>query len=129
MQERFGGDSLISLATAVGERPHVRTIDAIYREGCFYGITHSLSGKMRQIAENPHVAVCGDWFTGHGMGENLGWVRSPENKELADLLRRTFAAWYDNGHTNEEDPNTCILRIRLADGVLFNQGKRYDLTF
>ena len=129
MAERFGHDALIALATTDGQLPSVRTVNSYYEDGSFYVITYARSNKMKQIAKNPNVAICGDWFTGHGMGENLGWVRSPENKELADLLRRAFAAWYDNGHTNEEDPNTCILRIRLADGVLFNQGKRYDLTF
>lgn len=129
MEERFGKDSLIALATAVDGKPHVRTIDGVYHGGSFYAITHSLSGKMRQIRENPNVAVCGEWFTGHGIAENLGWVRSPENEPIADMLRKAFAAWYDNGHTNEQDPNTCILRIRLTDGVLFGNEKRYEINF
>ena len=43
--------------------------------------------------------------------------------------RRAFAAWYDNGHTNERDPNTCLLKIKLTDGVLFSHGTRYDIDF
>ena len=43
------------------------------------------------------------------------------------MLRKAFAAWYDNGHTNEDDPNTIILRIRLTDGVLYSKGTRYEL--
>lgn len=45
------------------------------------------------------------------------------------LLRAAFAAWYANGHTNEADPNTCLLRVRLTDGVLFAEGKRYEIEF
>lgn len=44
-------------------------------------------------------------------------------------LRTAFAEWYDNGHTNESDKNTCLLKICLTDGVLFNQGTRYDINF
>ena len=44
-------------------------------------------------------------------------------------LRAVFAEWYDNGHTNEEDSNTCILKIELTDAVLFHHGTRYVLEF
>ncbi len=129
LTDRFGKDSLIALATSTGNMPSVRTVDAVYMDGAFYVVTYALSGKMQQIRENPRVAVSGDWFTGHGIGENLGHVLLEENREVMGILRRAFAAWYDNGHTNEADPNTCLLKIRLTDGVLFADGVRYDLTF
>jgi len=44
-------------------------------------------------------------------------------------LRDIFAAWYSNGHTNESDPNTCVLRIKLTDAVLFDQGVKYRAKF
>lgn len=84
---------------------------------------------MRQIAENPAVAVCGEWFTVHGTGENLGHVKDECNAEIMSKLRTVFAEWYDNGHTDENDPNTCLLRIHLTDGVLFHHGTRYDIEF
>ena len=65
--ERFGKDSLIALATTVNNVPYVRTIDAFYENGAFYVLTHALSGKMKQIRENPVVAVSGEWFTAHGI--------------------------------------------------------------
>ena len=129
MNERFGKDSLISLATAVDGVPYVRTVNALYEEGSFYIITYALSGKMQQIAKNPTVAISGEWFTAHGIGENLGHVLLPENKAVMDILRKAFAAWYSNGHTNEADPNTCLLKIKLTDGVLFANGIRYDIDF
>ena len=129
LRERFGKDSLIALATAENSTPHVRTVDAVYIDGAFYVVTHSLSGKMQQIAKNPAVAVSGEWFTAHGVGENLGHVLLEENRTVMEILRAAFAAWYDNGHTNEADPNTCLLRVRLTDGVLFSDGARYDIDF
>lgn len=129
LEERFGKDTLLSLATVEGCRPSVRIVDALYENGSFYTITYLLSGKMRQIEANPEVAVCGEWFTGHGVGENLGPLSSEENHALRQKLKEAFASWYDNGHINESDTNTILLRIRLIDGVLMSHGMRYDLSF
>ena len=129
LTERFGKDSLIALATVSDGIPHVRTVDAVYIDGAFYVVTYSLSGKMRQIAASPTVAISGDWFTAHGVGENLGHVLLPENETVMEILRSAFAVWYGNGHTNEADSHTCLLKIRLTDGVLFSNGTRYDIDF
>ncbi|MBP1561007.1 MAG: pyridoxamine 5'-phosphate oxidase family protein [Oscillospiraceae bacterium] len=126
MTERFGKDSLISVATTEDGIPWVRTVDAYYEDGAFYCITHAASNKMRQIAKSNMVAVCGEWFSGHGKGENTGHVRDPKNQEIADKLRNEFASWYGNGHVDEDDPNTCILKITVLDGTLFSNGKRFD---
>lgn len=129
MNERFNHDTLISLATIDGTIPSVRTVNSYYENGSFYVVTYALSNKMKQIEKNPAVAISGDWFTAHGIGENLGHILDERNKVLADKLRNAFASWYNNGHTNEEDPNTCILCIHLTDGVLFSHGTRYDIDF
>ena len=121
MDARFSCDALIALATTGDNTPYVRTVNSYYEDGAFYVITYALSNKMKQIEKNPVVAICGEWFTAHGVGENLGYIR--------DKLRAGSAEWYDNGHVNEEDPNTCILCIRLTDGVLFSNGTRYDIEF
>ena len=63
------------------------------------------------------------------MGENLGPLCAAENQGIAVKLKAAFAAWYGNGHINEHDPDTCILRIRLTDGVLLSHGTRYELDF
>lgn len=55
MDERFGRDTLIALATVDGNIPNVRTVNAYYENGAFYVITHAQSNKMKQIAENPNV--------------------------------------------------------------------------
>lgn len=129
MNERFGHDNLIALATVDGDSPAVRTVNAYYEDGCFYAVTYALSGKMQHIAKNPQVAICGDWFTARGFGENMGHILLPENADMAAKLRKVFSEWYGNGHINEADPNTIILRMKLTDGVLFNHGTRYDIDF
>jgi len=129
MDERFGHDTLLSVATIDGSRPAVRIVNSYYENGAFYTVTYALSNKMKQIDNNPEVAICGEWFTAHGVGENLGWVRDEKNADMMSKLRTAFAEWYDNGHTNESDPNTCLLRIRLIDGILFHNGTKYEIDF
>lgn len=125
--ERFSNDSLISVATVDNNgTPWVRTVDAIYINGAFYTITHNSTNKMKHISENHIVAICGEWFSGHGKAESLGYICKEENKHLADKLRNAFAAWYSNGHTNENDINTIILKITVTDGIIYKDGKRYE---
>lgn len=129
MDERFGRDRMISLATAVDNQPSVREVNGYYRDGSFYISTHALSGKMRQIAQNPRVAISGEWFSAHGLAENLGHVLKEENRELILTLRQVFSSWYHNGHVDETDPNTCLLRVRLTDAVFFKDGTRYAIDY
>lgn len=129
MTERFGHDTVISLATFDGNIPSVRMVNSYYEDGAFYTITYALSNKMKQIEASSTVAICGEWFTAHGVGENMGYICDERSTEIANKLREAFSAWYSNGHTNESDPNTIILRIRLTDAVLFNHGTRYDIDF
>ena len=129
MKERFGHDSLIALATVEDGLPHVRTVNSYYEDGSFYALVNSHTNKMRQIAKEPRVAVCGDWFTGHGEAEDMGWMLETQNADIFGRLKATFAAWYNNGHMDENDPASRILRIRMTDGVLFSHGTRYDIDF
>ena len=129
MIERFGHDNLISLATLDGKRPAVRIVNGCYEDGAFYVVTHARSGKMKQIAKNPEAAVCAEWFAAQGVGENIGHPRDARNAALMGKLRAAFAAWYGNGDVNEDDPHTCVLRVRLTDGVLMSHGTRYDIDF
>lgn len=127
LKERFENDSLISIATVDKTgKPWVRTVDAIYIDGAFYTITNATTNKMKHINANPVVAICGEWFSGHGKAESLGYIRNAENKDLADKLRLSFASWYDNGHTNESDINTIILKITVTDGIIYKDGKRFE---
>lgn len=129
MDERFGHDSIIALATVEGDIPQVRYVNGYYKDGAFYVITYGLSNKMQQLAKNPNIAIAGDWFTAHGKGVNLGYFGKEENIEIAEKLKKAFAEWIDNGHNNFSDVNTCILCIKLTDGVLFSHGTRYDIDF
>jgi len=127
--ERFGKDSIIALATAVDNIPYVRSVDAFYENGVFYVLTHGLSSKMQQIEHNPAVALSGEWFTAQGKGINLGYFGKADNLHIANKMKQMFSAWIDNGHNNFDDTNTCILCIKLTNGILFSNGTRYEIDF
>ena len=125
--ERFSKDSIIAIATTDGKCLYNRMVDAYYENGAFYVVTYTLSSKIKHIETNSKVAICAiDWFTGHGIGENLGWVLDESNKEIMIKLREAFASWYTGGHVDENDPNTCVLRIRLTNGILIDHDRKYD---
>jgi len=127
MTERFGEDNVIALATAENNVPYVRSVNAYYENGAFYIITYALSNKMKQISDNPTVAITGEWFTAHGKAVSLGFIGKPENTSIAGKLKAVFASWIDNGHTDLNDENTIILCVKLTDAVLFSHGTRYEL--
>jgi general stress protein 26 len=126
MTERFGKDTVIALGTVEDGVPYVRYVNAYYEDGAFYMITYALSHKVRQIRQGSAVAIAGEWFTAHGKGIDLGYFGKKENQAIAEKLKKAFAAWIDNGHTDFEDENTIILRVELTDGVLLSHGTRYD---
>ena len=140
LEEQVGNkDGLISLSTIALEpgangksRPAARIVDAYYEDGAFYTVTNATSGKMQQIAQNPEVAVCiiVENFTADGIGENLGWVCDEKNTEMMTKLRTIFAEWYYEAN-NDEEPNTCLLRIRLTKGLWndAHKGIRNEIDF
>ena len=129
LNERFGHDNLIPLATLDGGFPAVRNVNAYYENGAFYVITYASSNKMKQLVRNASCAVCGEWFAAQGIGVSLGWVKAPDNLELFDKLKRVFAGWIENGHNDFDDKNCIILKIRLTNGTLFSHGTKYEIDF
>jgi len=141
IEERCGNgkDNVIALATialepnaAGGPRPCVREVDAFYEDGVFYITTLAQSTKMRQIARNPEVAfaVSGQWLSGNGIAENLGWVLDPKNASLREKLRAAFAPWYDSAN-DESDENLIILAVRITEATVIKDhgAVRYHLDF
>lgn len=126
MIERFGKDTIISLATIENAVPYVRNVNAYYENGAFYIITYALSNKIKHIENNSIVAIAGEWFTAHGKGINLGYFGKKENHMIAEKLKSVFAEWIDNGHNDFDDENTIILCVELTDGLLLSHGTRYE---
>jgi len=141
IEERCGNgkDNVISLSTIAMDpsaegapRPYIRDVDAFYEDGVFYVTTWAKSTKMQQISQNNEVAfsVCNEWFSGNGIGENLGWVLDPGNAELRTKLRKAFAAWYDFAN-NEQNEDCVILAIHITRCTVIKDhgAERYFMDF
>lgn len=64
LNERFGKDTVVALATIDNDTPYVRYVNAYYEKGAFYVITNALSDKMKHIKNNCIAAIAGEWFWG-----------------------------------------------------------------
>lgn len=126
--------STISLETGIDgkSKPASRIVDAYYEDGTFYTVTYATSNKMLELLKNPQVAICiiVESFTADGIGENLGWVCDEKNVEMMTKLRKIFADWYYEAN-NDEDQNTCLLRISLTKGLWNNphEGTKTEIDF
>lgn len=128
MNELYGKDSVMSLATVKDRKADLRVVNAYYKDKAFYITTYALSSKMKEIALDPSVAVCHNLFVAHGNGRNIGHPLAPQNKELRDELKRVFCAFYEK-HVNESDEQTCILKIDLTDALVFANDYKYIIDF
>jgi len=140
IEERCGGgkDVGISLATIAEEpntggkpRPYSRDVSAYYEDGMFYISTNAKSAKMRQIAKNPEVSFSAnyEWFSGNGIGENLGWVKDEKNAEIRAKMKENFK-WFDE-HGGEDSPDSIVLRITLTSATVIKDhgAVRYNMDF
>ena len=58
----------------------------------------------------------------------IGNPLDENNKEIRKELRKAFCAFYDK-HVNEDDNNTCILKIDLNDALVFAHNYKYVIDF
>ena len=127
IEERCGNgkDNLLALATVAIEQniegkfcPRVRDVDAYYENGVFYISTHAKSAKMREIQQNKEVAfsVCGQWISGKGIGENIGWVKDDKNADIRTKMKKYFK-WFDEVG-GEDSPDSIILRVNITKATV-----------
>lgn len=128
MNELYGKDIPMSLATVNEDRPNIRVVNAYFKENAFYITSYALSTKMRDIALNPNVALNHNLFVAHGTGENIGNPLDKSNLGLRDELKQAFSAFYEK-HVNEQDKNTCILKVLLSDALVFAHDYKYLVDF
>lgn len=128
MKELYGKDTAMSLATVNGNKANIRVVNAYYKENAFYITTYALSNKMVEILKNPNVALNHNLFVAHGIGENIGNPLDEPNSSLREELKMVFVKFYDK-HVNEQDKNTCILKVTLNDALVFAHDFKYFIDF
>jgi len=128
MKELYGKDIAMSLATVNDDKANIRVVNAYYKEEAFYIITYALSNKMKEISKKPNIALNYNLFVAHGIGENIGNPIDEPNRDVREELRSVFVAFYDK-HVNEQNKNTCILKISLNDALVFAKDFKYFIDF
>lgn len=126
--EQFGHDVIVSLATVADNKANIRTVNAYFKDGAFYITTYLLSCKMQEILGNPSVAICHNLFVAHGAGENLGNPLDDKNRALRSELQQVFCAFYEK-HVAENDPNTCFLKVKLDNALVFTDNAKFIVDF
>lgn len=128
MKELYGKDVAMPLATVNENKANIRVVDVYYKENAFYVTTYALSNKMKEICKNENVALNHNLFVAHGIGKNIGNPLDNSNLILREELKKVFSSFYDN-HVNEQDKNTCILKISLCDALVFAHDYKYFIDF
>lgn len=128
MKELYGKDTAMSLATVNGNKANVRVVNAYYKGNVFYITTYALTNKVKEILGNPNVALNHNLFVAHGIGENIGHPLEEQNRALREELKSVFVKFYDK-HVDEQDKNTCILKVSLTDALVFSHDFKYFIDF
>ncbi|WMJ23866.1 pyridoxamine 5'-phosphate oxidase family protein [Paludicola sp. MB14-C6] len=128
MQELYGHDIPMSLATVSDGKPNARVVNVYYKDKSFYITSYALTNKVKEIIVNPNVALNHNLFVAHGTAVNIGNPLENSNKGIRDELKEVFSAFY-NKHVNEQDPYTCIIKIELEDALVFANNFKYCIDF
>ena len=128
LEKRFNGTgNLIYMATSTNNMPSIRSLTPYYQDSCFYAITDKTSSKIKQIEDNPNVAICGLFFNAKATATLIGPLKN--NPEIASKLIDYCESWIKLGHVDVESENTCILKIQIQDGYIIDKDKRYEIHF
>lgn len=128
LDKLFKCDYQFAMATTENDIPSVRFVDTYFDSGTFYVVTYAKTNKVKEITENPNVALCGrKGYSFSGKAYNIGHPLSPENKEIRDKLINAFEPWYFK-HNDEKD-DICILKIVPKSGFVHKDGTGYKIDF
>ncbi len=129
MIELFSKDYQFALATCYNNIPSVRFVDAYFDGEAFYIVTYGLSQKVRDVAGNSNVALCGrKAYNFSGIADNIGHPLLPQNAQIRETLIKVFEPWYFEAN-NEDDSNMCYVKIKPTSGFFHKDGAGYKVNF
>lgn len=129
MQELFSRDYQFALATSSNDAPSLRFVDTYFDGENFYVVTYAFSQKVKEIAENPKIAICSrKMHSFSGKAYNIGHPLLPENSAIRKELIQVFEPWYFK-HNNENDSNMCYIKIKPTKGFFHKNNIGYKIDF
>ena len=128
MEQLFSRDYQFAMATAANTIPSLRFVDTYYDDGAFYSVTYANTNKVKEIAINPNIALCGrKGYSFSGKAYNIGHPLLLENNDIRNKLIKAFEPWYFK-HNNEAD-DICLIKIVPESGFIHIDGIGYDINF
>lgn len=128
MNALFARDCQFAFATASQYVPSVRIVDTFYHDGDFYIVSYANAQKVKEIEQNPHVALCRHLYKFSGTAVNIGHPLLPQNEAIRAKLIEVFAPWYF-AHNNEQDAQMCYIRVSVTRGFFYKDGHGFDVDF
>jgi len=128
LNQIFGKDIQYALSTIDQDKPCVRIVDGFFFNGSIYITSYALARKVFHINSNKNVALCYKLNTFQGVCTNIGHPLKEENRDIREKLKSVFYLFYDK-HVDENDLNTCILKVDLSFAVMFAKDQKYHLDF
>jgi predicted PolB exonuclease-like 3'-5' exonuclease len=72
------------------------------------------------------VAICGEWFNGHGTALHLGKITDQKNHEIVKKVQNSFENWMNDGKIDSFNQEVVLMCVKLSKATLYNDGKRFD---
>jgi len=128
LSDLFSKDFTFVLATAKENVPSARVVDTYYENGIFWMVTYSKSNKMKEIENNPHVALCNNFHCFKCIARNVGHPLNEEKKAIREKLIKVFESWYF-AHNDENDEHMCYVKVEPESGFFHKDGFGYRVDF
>ena len=128
MNDLFGKDYTFVLVTSKNSIPSARVVDTYYDGDAFWVVAHAGTTKVKEIEENPHIALCNNFYNFKGKAINAGHPLNQDNEEIRKILMKEFEPWYF-AHNNEEDTQMCYIKITPQSGYFHKDGIGYHVNF
>ena len=122
IQRAIAKHSFCTLATSTGDRPHAVGVLYVAVDDALFVSTHRASKKARNVAVNPHVAVCipirryplAPPFLVQFVGR--AEMLANDDRAVAELDRGRRLKKITS-HGELDDPDNCFLRITPAQKI------------
>lgn len=128
LSDLFGKDFTFVLATASENVPSARVVDAYFENGIFWMVTYAKSNKMKDIENNPNVALCNNFHIFKCKAHNVGHPLKEVNKDIREKLIKVFEPWYF-AHNDENDEYMCYVKVEPESGFFHKNGIGYRVNF
>lgn len=126
LEDNYSDNTILSFATC-GKNMKVknREMNFFYHDKCFYATTPDGCTKLKEVSENPNVALNKGFLKILGTAMNIGSLFDEENLEIHELVKDKFSSFY----SYRIKDNAMILKISISSAVVTDDKYLYIADF